>query len=70
MLVSWLKGHCHAIWQLYKKLESDLVLLLKTETVSCHLSLRMDENGLKLENIGKLFSSFDATCSKNPQEIY
>ena len=45
-----LKGHCHAIWQLYKKLEGvyastefktdDLVLSLKT-TVSCRLSLRM-----------------------------
>ena len=26
----------------------------------------MDGNGLNLEKIG----SFDATCSKNPQEIY
>ena len=46
-----LKGHCHAIWQLYKKLEgvfasieiqsNDLVLLFRlfegTETVSCRL---------------------------------
>ena len=50
-----LKGHCHAIWQLYKKPEgsshqlnlktNDLVLLFRlfecTETVSCRLSVRM-----------------------------
>ena len=46
-----LKGHCHAIWQLYEKLggvnskTNDPVLLLRlfegTETVSRHLSLRM-----------------------------
>ena len=29
----------------------------------------MDGNGLKLEKIGQFFASFDATCSKNPQEI-
>ena len=41
------------------------------ETVSCRLQLRMawmEMDGIlkKLAN----FSSFDATCSKNPQEIY
>ena len=40
-----------------------------TETVSCHLLLRMARmemvgNGLELEKIGPIFSSFDALCSK------
>ena len=30
----------------------------------------MDGNGLKLEKNWPMFSSFDATCSENPQEIY
>ena len=30
----------------------------------------MDGNGLELEKIGQILFSFDATCSKNPQEIY
>ena len=30
----------------------------------------MDGDGLKLEKIGQLFSSFDSRCSKNPQEKY
>ena len=30
----------------------------------------MDGNGLKFEKIGQFFASFDATCWKNPQEIY
>ena len=30
----------------------------------------MDGNGLKFEKNGQVFSSFDAMCFKNPQEIY
>ena len=30
----------------------------------------MGGNGLKIENNRPIFSSFDATCSKNPEEIY
>ena len=41
---------------------------------NCFLSpvatVGMDGNGLKLDKIGQFFSIFDATCSKNPQEIY
>jgi len=29
-----------------------------------------DGNGLKFEKTGQFFSKFDATFSKNPQEIY
>ena len=81
-----LKGHCHAIWQLNKKLEGvfasnsrtiDLVLLLKTIfkvlklfPVACRYTDGMDGNGLKLRRNWPIFSSFDATCSKTPQEIY
>ena len=80
-----LKGHCHATWQFTKNQKvssdqlnfktNDLVLLLKTIWMSwnCFLSPvatdGMDGNGLKLEKNWPIFSSFDATCSKNPQEI-
>jgi len=30
----------------------------------------MDGSRLKLEKKWPIYSSFDATCSKNPQEIY
>ena len=30
----------------------------------------MDGNRLTFEKIWPIFSSFDATCSKNPQEFY
>ena len=55
---------------------NDLVLLLKTIWRYWNYFLlpvatdSMDGNGFKLEKIGQFFSSFDATCSKNPQEIY
>ena len=54
---------------------NDLVLLFKTigRYWNCFLlpgaTDGMDGNGLKLKN-WPIFSSFDATCSKNPQEIY
>ena len=62
-----LKGHCHAIWQLYKKQVSshqlnsktnDLVLLLKTiwRYWNGFLSpVAMDGNGLKLAKVGHFF---------------
>ena len=85
--LSWssLKGHCHAIWQLYKKLkdifastEYDLVLLLKTiwRHWNCFLSpvaCRYGWHGWKwIENLKNwpIFSSFDATCSKHRQKKY
>ena len=55
-----LKGHCHAIWQLYKK-TNDLVFLFKTiwRYWNCFLSPvatdGMDGNGLKLEKNGQFF---------------
>ena len=56
---------------------SDLVLLWKTigRYLNCFLlpvtTDGMDGIGLELEKIQwPIFSSFDAKCSKNPQEIY
>ena len=55
---------------------NDLVLLLKTIWRHWNSSLSpvatdgTDGNGLKFEKNWPIFSSFDATCWKNPQEIY
>ena len=56
---------------------NDLVLLLKTISRCSNCFLLpvtmdgMDGNGLKFEQkLTNFFSSFDAACSKNPQEFY
>ena len=47
---------------------NDLALLLKT--ILKLFPVAMDGNGFKFEKTGKFFQVFDATSSKNPQEIY
>ena len=81
-----LKGHCHDIWQFYKKLKrvfasiefqnqwssfviKDYLKVLKLFPVACSYGC----HGWKWIEFWKkwpIFSSFDATCSKNPEEIY
>ena len=65
----------YAVYILYSKISTDPGLLKirhshRFVAVVIQFLIPLDGNGLKLEKISQLFSSFDSTSSKNPQEMY